>query len=48
VSTVVLELSYKRINKKRDAMDEEEVKAMYTEEQLARMGDKSPFFRYKL
>ena len=48
VSTVVLELSYKRINKQRDAMDEDEVRAKYSEEQLARMGDKSPFFRYKL
>jgi hypothetical protein len=44
----VLELSYKRINKQRDAMDEDEVRAKCTEEQLARMGDKSPFFRYKL
>lgn len=48
ISTVVLELSYSRINKLRDAMDEDEVRAKYTDEQLARMGDKSPFFRYKL
>jgi MFS family permease len=48
ISTVVLEWSYSRINKQRDAMDEDEVRAEYTDEQLARMGDKSPFFRYKL
>lgn len=48
ISTTILELSYKRINKKREAMDEDEVRATYNEEQLARMGDKNPLFRYKL
>ena len=48
ISTLVLEWSYWRLNKQRDAMDEDEVRAKYTEEQLARMGDKSPLFRYKL
>lgn len=47
-SSVVLEWSYMRINKKRDCIDEEDVRREYTEEQLMRLGDKSPLFRYKL
>lgn len=35
-----------RINAKRDAMDESEVYATYSEGQLLEMGDKSPLFRY--
>jgi hypothetical protein len=42
-----LEYSYWYINKKRAAMDEHEVRRMYNVEQLARMGDRSPLFRYK-
>ncbi|KAK4500266.1 hypothetical protein PRZ48_008455 [Zasmidium cellare] len=45
--TVLLEFSYWRINKSRDKLTEEEVRAQYNDEQLARMGDKSPLFRYK-
>ncbi|PGH16159.1 hypothetical protein AJ79_01926 [Helicocarpus griseus UAMH5409] len=48
ISTLVLEFSYWKINKKRDAIDEEEIRRQYSDEQLARMGDKSPLFRYKL
>lgn len=48
IGTVVLEWSYSSINKKRDAMDEDDIRAKYTDEQLARLGDKSPLFRYKL
>ncbi|KAI7103718.1 hypothetical protein KC352_g37447, partial [Hortaea werneckii] len=48
ISTLVLEWSYWSINKKRDAMTEDEIHARYTEEQLNRMGDKSPLYRYKL
>lgn len=47
-STLFLEYSYWRINKKRDLITEEEVRAQYTDEQLDRMGDKSPLFRHKL
>ncbi|KAG9856971.1 MFS general substrate transporter, partial [Aureobasidium melanogenum] len=47
-STVVLELSYMRLNKKRDALDEAQVRETYTEEDLQKMGDKSPLFKYKL
>lgn len=48
ISTVILEVSYWRINKKRDLLQEEDIRAQYSDEQLARMGDKSPLFRYKL
>lgn len=47
-STVALELSYSRINKKREAMKEDDIRLHYSDDQLARMGDKSPLFRYKL
>jgi hypothetical protein len=36
----------KRINAKRAAMDEGEIRAKYTEEELSEMGDLSPLFRY--
>lgn len=48
ISTLVLEWSYWSINKKRDAMTDDEIHAKYNEEQLNRMGDKSPLYRYKL
>lgn len=47
-SSAILELSYKRENSKRDAMNEAEVREKYTDQQLAVLGDKSPLFRYKL
>lgn len=48
LTTCFLEYSYWRINKTRDAVSEDEVRAQYTDEQLAGMGDKSPLFRHKL
>lgn len=48
LSTVVLELSYMRLNKKRDALDEADIREQYSEEDLQKMGDKSPLFKYKL
>ena len=47
-STLILEYSYWRINKKREAMDEYEIRNKYSEEQLALMGDKSPLFKHQL
>lgn len=44
----ILRIIYKRINAKRDLMDEDEVRARYTEGELLDMGDLSPFFRYTL
>lgn len=48
IASTVLEWSYKSINKKRDLLSEDEVRRQYTDEQLMRLGDKSPLFRYKL
>lgn len=36
-----------RINKKRDQMDEDAIHQKYTQEELADMGDLSPFYRYE-
>jgi len=44
IAVVILRVSYQRINKRR----EEQGTGMYTEEELSRMGDRSPAFRYKL
>lgn len=46
-STLVLFWSYWSANKKRAKTDAEEVRAQYTVQQLARLGDRSPLFRYK-
>lgn len=39
-------LFLKRINAKRAALSMEEIRAKYTDDQLAEMGDESPLFRY--
>ncbi|KKK19489.1 putative MFS transporter [Aspergillus rambellii] len=44
IAVVILRLSYQRINRKRDRMD----LSMYDAAQMARMGDRSPMFRYML
>ncbi|KAM0750621.1 MFS general substrate transporter [Meredithblackwellia eburnea MCA 4105] len=46
--TVVMRFALQIINKRRDKISEEEVRAKYTEAELAEMGDKSPLFRYIL
>lgn len=46
VACLVMRSVLLHINKKRDQMPEEEVRAKYTEEQLLEMGDESPLFRY--
>jgi uncharacterized membrane protein YeaQ/YmgE (transglycosylase-associated protein family) len=45
---IVLELIYKTINAKREAMTEQEIRNKYTEEELNELGDQSPLFRYTL
>lgn len=47
-SALVMELIFKKKNRKRDQMTEAEIYETYTEEQLGKMGHKSPFFRYTL
>lgn len=39
-------LILKRINAKRALMSEDEIRAKYTDDELAEMGDESPLFRY--
>lgn len=48
ISSVIMLFALKRINKKRENVTVEEVRAKYTDEQLDEMGDKSPLFKYTL
>ncbi|KAL4948868.1 major facilitator superfamily domain-containing protein [Aspergillus filifer] len=43
-----LELSFVFANRKKAAMDESEVRARYSDDELLSMGDKSPLFKYTL
>ncbi|KAH7361732.1 major facilitator superfamily domain-containing protein [Plectosphaerella cucumerina] len=45
-ATIVLQFATKRINKKRDLIPEDDIRARYTEDELQQMGDSSPLFRY--
>ncbi|KAL2427972.1 putative transporter [Exophiala dermatitidis] len=45
-STFVLRVAYSMLNKKRDLMNEEEIRAKYSEDELLDLGDKSPLYRY--
>lgn len=44
----IAEAAFKWGNKKKEAMSESEVRAKYTQDQLLKMGDKSPLFKYTL
>lgn len=49
MASVVLDVVYARINKKRREMGtEEEIRARFGEEELSRMGNRSPLFVYTL
>ena len=48
VASVILELSYRWANARRDKITEEEVRDKYTEDELMKLGDRSPLFRYTL
>lgn len=48
ISASILEVAYKTMNKTRGKMTTEEIHAKYTNEQLEKMGDRSPLFRYHL
>ncbi|CAG7925649.1 unnamed protein product [Penicillium olsonii] len=48
VSCMVLEFSFWKINRSRAAFSEAEIRSKYTDEELERMGDRSPLFRYSL
>ncbi|KAK3701838.1 hypothetical protein LTR37_015260 [Vermiconidia calcicola] len=44
----ILAVAYRRINRKREAMSVEEIRAQHSDAELTQMGDKSPLFRYVL
>lgn len=48
VAALTLEAMLWSVNKKNEKFTEDEVRAMYTEEELEKMGDKSPLFKYTL
>ena len=48
INTCGLEYVYWSTNQKREKLDEDEVRAKYTDEQLAKMGNDSPLFKYSL
>lgn len=45
---ILLELSYQWGNKRKENVNEEQVRALYSEDELIKLGDKSPLFRYVL
>lgn len=47
-STLVLRAAYGRINKNRDRMDPATIWEQHTEEELLKLGDASPLYRYVL
>lgn len=48
LAAVAAELSFKWANSKRDKLDEEEIRARYDNDELMRMGDNNPLYRYTL
>lgn len=48
IAATLLEFLLKRENAKRAQMTEEEIRETYTDEELDRMGDKSPLFKFAL
>lgn len=48
VAAIILEVVLKRLNQNNALLDEDEVRQMYTDQQLDEMGEKSPLFKYAL
>jgi hypothetical protein len=48
LAALILEFMLWTINKKNDRLTEEDVRAQLSEEELVKMGDKSPLFKYTL
>jgi hypothetical protein len=46
LAVAFLDQAYKRVNKKRDAMSIEEISEKYSEDELAKLGNRSPLFRF--
>jgi hypothetical protein len=47
-ASVIMLFALKRMNRKREGVSVQEIKAKYSDEQLTDMGDKSPLFKYTL
>ncbi|OAG34347.1 hypothetical protein AYO21_11499 [Fonsecaea monophora] len=47
-AALILEASYKRINSSRSRVSEDEVRSRHTDDELAKLGDRSLLFRYAL
>lgn len=48
MGVIFLDVSYSRINKKRDRMTMEDISSQYSQEELSKLGNRSPLFRYTL
>ncbi|KAH7039565.1 major facilitator superfamily transporter [Microdochium trichocladiopsis] len=48
IAVIALELSLKRLNKKKEELNEDEIRRQYTDAELDAMGEKSPLFKYAL
>ncbi|RSM14774.1 hypothetical protein CDV31_005208 [Fusarium ambrosium] len=46
ISAIVLRAAYMAQNRKRELMSEDEIREKYTDNELMRLGDRSPLFRY--
>jgi hypothetical protein len=46
--TIVLRLTYARINKQREELDQTAIEKQYSLQELLDIGDKSPVFMYSL
>lgn len=46
ITGLILEVTYWFVNRKRDGFDEDLIREKYGEDELERMGDRSPLFRY--
>lgn len=43
---IVLHVAWKKINRENRQRKEDEVRSTYSDDELLRLGDRSPFFRY--
>lgn len=48
IGSTILYFSWRRLNKRRAGVHEDEVREKYTDMELLRLGDRSPLFRYQL
>lgn len=48
IGSSILYFSWRRLNRRRAGVNEEQVREKYTDMELLRLGDRSPLFRYQL